>query len=326
MILPVCFESPVETLAKGGRSAVPVLAELCKDPEEHVRILAAEALSNISANDVVSLALTRGLRQPREQLPRGESLDTYALIATGTLKRIGPPAIPALIEALESEDAWVRIVAAWTIAEIGPEAHTLENLKQQNSGGCLEVLSSCIFLDSVRIGSRPRTSPSVTVPILLEFLNSPNRDHWLNAIVSVRYVGPEGSEAARFLPKFISDPDKEIRKEVAKALGRIGADPEITVPALVQLCRDENKHVRLEAAESLGRIRQKADLAVPALVRMLEDQDVRTRRQAATALGEFGQPARDAILPLLGATKDPSIRKEALVALQNIWLFSKACG
>src|SRR5262245_10720202 len=61
------------------------------------------------------------------------------------------------------------------------------------------------------------------------------------------------------------DPDANVRRASAQALGRIGPDPEKTVPALTDALKDKSFDVGLAAVTSLGQYGPEARAAVPAL-------------------------------------------------------------
>lgn len=124
------------------------------------------------------------------------------------------------------------------------------------------------------------------------------------------------------LVKALSDRDKGVREQAAKALGDLGepAVPRLTmlnnhtdwrvryraaealgmihepdsISALLQFLGDEKDHVRYMAAKSLGKLR--AIEAVEPLIRSLKDENEFVRKVAAESLGAIGGgPAREAL-------------------------------
>jgi HEAT repeat protein len=86
-----------QDLVKIGGPAVPELIAALEDTEMRVRVKAAEALGSIKDPRPVE-ALVELFGDPSREL--------WAAVY-GALARIGPPAVPALLEALESSD-WAR--------------------------------------------------------------------------------------------------------------------------------------------------------------------------------------------------------------------------
>jgi len=94
-------DKALRDLVKIGGPAVPELLLALENPEMRVQLAAAEALGSI--------------RDPRAADPLVELLDSPALDLAGAvmqaLARIGPPALPALLEALEKTNSTVRVRA-----------------------------------------------------------------------------------------------------------------------------------------------------------------------------------------------------------------------
>jgi HEAT repeat protein len=92
--------------------------------------------------------------------------------------------------------------------------------------------------------------------------------------------------------------------------------PEQVVPRLTAVLKDPNPELRRTAAQALGKIARKE--AVPALVEALRDSDAGVRRQAAWALGMVGEdavgPERSPLAMLL-FDADAGVREAAAAAL-----------
>lgn len=61
------------------------------------------------------------------------------------------------------------------------------------------------------------------------------------------------------------DSDLDVRRAAAEALGRIGAEPETTVPLLIEALKNKNYPLRMAAANSLGAYGPAAKSALPPL-------------------------------------------------------------
>jgi len=130
----------------------------------------------------------------------------------------------------------------------------------------------------------------------------------------------------------LSDPNPELRRGAAFALGKIGADdadPRNVAEALTHSLRDKDAAVRDFAASGLGdlltalndRNRPFWAKTGAALQKALkEDDEPRVRRSAAFALGAFGAeaaPARDALIAASGDAS-PIVRQNAAWTLGKL--------
>jgi HEAT repeat protein len=84
----------------------------------------------------------------------------------------------------------------------------------------------------------------------------------------------------------MTDRHPAVRCAVAGALGQVGTTAAIM--ALLEAASDADRVVRKQIARALRRIGSKAGPAVLALVRVLEDGDRDVRRLAERALGSIG--------------------------------------
>jgi HEAT repeat protein len=191
-------------------------------------------------------------------------------------------AVPALLKALDDDDALVRTGVARALASI-PHKSAVDPL-----AAALERAAG------TRLGKTETGQEEYKA--LAE------------ALVA------QGREAVPAVSGLLSSSHHNARLWAAWALGRIGG-PEATA-ALAGVLDDRRSDVRQQAAAALGEI---ADPAVAnALIKALSHRDPDTRRAAAAALGRF----RDAhVLPALeGATKDidEGVQRAAIEALAGI--------
>ena len=177
------------------------------------------------------------------------------------LIRIGPPAVPALVAALDSGNETVRWRAARTLGRMGPHA--------EQAVGALEKA----------LADRKRHHPLAIVLALWRITRDPSK--------ALAEAGPA-----------LDDPERRgMAAHVARALGP-AARP--LIPGLVRVAlSDDHWSVRSPAIEALGEIGPGAVEAVPALVTVARGTGSVLRKAAAEALGAIGPPAKDA-LPALG--------------------------
>jgi len=97
--------------AVGTHAAQELLATALDDPDADVRACAAQGLGELRAADAVP-GLARCL---------ADSSPLVSRIAADSLARIGPPAVPDLMVALQAEEVLTRAGAARALSVIQPE-------------------------------------------------------------------------------------------------------------------------------------------------------------------------------------------------------------
>jgi len=132
------------------------------------------------------------------------------------------------------------------------------------------------------------------------------------------------------LARALSDPDVQMRRNVAPALGALGSrwfdgstarvDIRGALPALITALEDPDCSVRVWAAQAVGEVGPDAIQAVPALVVLLRNTDVGSRSSACIALHHIGAGAKPALPALETALRDPSsdVRRFAQLAIVRI--------
>jgi HEAT repeat protein len=188
---------------------------------------------------------------------------------------------PVITQALENENANMRIAAISALEQLGANK---------------EVVSA-----------------------LIQALGDESTDVWQAAYWALKRILPHEELVPTFI-QGLQQEDWRVRLGATKALERLGAEETAkAVPSLTQiLLQDDNANVRLAAASAM-KITQLAQ-TVPAFVQALEDEDVRVRRACAEALGDIGTGASEAVLALVQALEDEdgSVRATAATSLRRI--------
>lgn len=154
---------------------------------------------------------------------------------------------------------------------------------------------------------------AIAVPELTSRVASRQRGYW-HAIEALGHIG---QAAASAVPVLVENLDKDS----VRALGRIGASPELVVPKLVPLLKSKRWQMQQAAAEALGRFAGDATAAKPALLPLLLDENVNTCRAALTALdridGKWPESAEQLLPALRKRLDDPNseLRHEAVRAM-----------
>jgi len=236
--------------------------------------------------------------------------------AADVLRQIGPPAIPALVKALKDSDANVRSFAAYVLGKIGAQAQTalpqLFPLLQDSNAKVRSSAASALE----GIGAEAKTA----LPQLVPLLKDSDANVRSSAASALGKIGAEAKTALPQLVPLLKDSDANVRSSAASALGKIGAEAQTAVPHLVRLLKDSDANVRDSAASALGRIGAEAKTALPQLVPLLQDSDANVRGNAAYVLGKIGAEAKTAVphlVPLL-QDSDANVRSNAASALGRI--------
>lgn len=125
------------------------------------------------------------------------------------------------------------------------------------------------------------------------------------------------SAAVPILVRALDDPDVEIRREAATALGRQGPGAEIAQNSLLErFVSDDDAIVRDAAGIALA---QTGRVAIPVLISFLEQQDDEDLRlRSAVVLGKWGRDANSAAPALKALWEDPQAAVR-LAALDAYW-------
>jgi peptidyl-prolyl cis-trans isomerase A (cyclophilin A) len=191
--------------AKGALSA---LIEVVTDEEAWVRHEAARALVRIGARKRDVPVLVRRL---------GSADHEVAQILAEALAGVGAPAVPALREALSSDDIRIRRRAATALQFAG------------------------------RFGTE-------ALPDLIDLMRHKDAALRKNAAAAVRRIGPWGAEFVPELVDRLRGADEQSRWVAAQVLGLIGPAAREAIPVLKEMRREESERMRDVAAQALRRI------------------------------------------------------------------------
>jgi HEAT repeat protein len=259
------------------------------------------------------------------------------------LAKIGPAALPPLLEMTNDKEAGNRARAAHVLGLFGAQAKPalpalLKLLDDKQAAVRQEAVTA--------LGSLEGNDKLVT-PALMRAAKDPEvgvRRH------AVRALGWVGADAVPVLEVALGDADADVRRGAVGALGRIGAsavtvlrgalrhkdtdvrrlavlglgsiDPETegVVAGLAEAARDKDRLVRRLALSLLDRPGRQISIAVPVLAAALRDSDNQVRWTTAFVLEELGADAADAAPALAEVLADPveQVRHQAVRALRDI--------
>jgi outer membrane protein assembly factor BamB/HEAT repeat protein len=264
---------------------------MAKDPK--VRAMAEAALVKGAG---------RSLPLLRRFLNRGdEDLDlrTFEII-----RRIGPPAIPLLVELLRHEQVSFRRNAADSLIDLAPDTEWI----QLSLRRALRDEDAMVAGDSARaLGALgPKASPSVRA--LVTTLSHEDPYVRVYAAEALASVGPKAGVAAKDLAGALGDPIPGVRWAAAEALANIGPSAYSAVPQLIKALQDEYLYVRICAAGALGNLGPKAQMAREAL--RVAANDPALRIEAEWALNritgvESREPVVSPVVPVPSVAPQP---------------------
>ncbi len=214
------------------------------------------------------------------QLLVPEHADLHA-VTFQIIQRIGPPAIPLLVELLRHEWISIRRGAISALIDMAPDTETIQL-------GLRRALGDA---DSMVAGDAAR---------------------------ALGALGPRATPSVGALVQTLSHKDPYVRVYAAEALASIGPSAASATHALATALGDSAPGVRWAACEALASIGPPAQAAVPQLIEALKDEFLYVRIFAAGALGSMGPAAQSAREALRAAAVDPALRDEAELALSRI--------
>jgi outer membrane protein assembly factor BamB len=212
--------------------------------------------------------LRRFLNRPNEDL----HVVTFEII-----QRIGPPAIPLLVDLLRDERTSMRRSAVNELIDLAPHTEWIQPALRRALGD----EDSTVAGDAARaLGALGhRASPSVAA--LVKTLSHDDPYVRIYAAEALASIGPKAAAATGDLARAVSDPTPGVRWAACEALAGIGAAAAAAVPQLIEALEDEFLYVRIFAAGALGSIGPKAQTAREALRAAANDPALRSEAEWA---------------------------------------------
>ena len=243
------------------------------------RLLAHDPKMRAAAQDALVQGAQRSLPLLRRFLsPEHEDLHA---VTFEIIRRIGPPAIPLLVDLLRHEWESIRRSAVDVLIDFAPHTEWIQ-------------------------------------PALRRALSDEDAMVAGDAARALGALGKRASPSVGALVKTLSHDNPYVRIYAAEALASIGPSAATATSALAEALSDPTPGVRWAACEALASIGPAAQSAVPQLIESLEDEFLYVRIFAAGALGSIGPRAQSAQEALKAAANDPALRTEAEWALSRI--------
>lgn len=218
--------------------------------------------------------------------------------------------LPAILDALKSSDAKVRVAAADILTLVKSDQKDV----LQPLAALLKDTEVSVRLAGVR--ALGLVTPKVAaVGALRDALRDDKPVVRTAAVEQLGQIGAPAVEAVPQLVAALNDPDRGCANRAAQALGSI-KEKKLSVPALVAALKSDNDAVWGSAASALGYIGEEA-LSVPALADALANP--RITSSAVNALGRYGDRAKSAAPALIAVVRGGGVNSDhALTALFRV--------
>lgn len=228
----------------------------------------------------------------------------------GNMGAAARDAVPALAKALHDVDEDVRKSASRALAKVGPAAMPI----------LIEELKHSHFQFSKRAAfslSLMGPEAAEAVPALMGCLKSSDTEVRAMATHALAEIGPAAAEAAPGLTGLLGDHSREVKKQAHAALARIGPH---ALPALRAALKSNDPAIRRAAADLLALRQAEAKSAATDLLPLLKDKQAAVRRSAARALSAIGKGGREVVEAVIPLAKDADaqVRAAAAAALAEI--------
>jgi HEAT repeat protein/outer membrane protein assembly factor BamB len=216
------------------------------------------------------------------------------------IQRIGPPAIPMLVDLLRHESVSIRRNAVNELIDLVPHTEWIQPALRR----ALRDEDSTVAGDAARaLGALGvRASPSVRA--LAKTLLHENPYVRIYAAEALASIGPKAVPATNELARALDDPIPGVRWAACEALASIGPGAHSAVPELIEALKDEFLYVRIFAAGALGSIGPKARTASEALRAAANEPTLRSEAEWALTRITGGESVEPVVSPLAPA---PSI-------------------
>ena len=193
--------------------------------------------------------------------------------------------IPALGEALDDHDAFVRELALQLLGELGNAVEPvlpkmIEALRDPD-----RMVRAAAVTPVAGFGEKARQA----VPILLEWIEQPDELIRVHALENIPRMDP--SKSKEMLELLIAEAEQDGKGQVAAIMALGGLGELAAVPVLKQLLDDDTAVIRLLAAEAIHFITGDIMDSIRVATEMLDDPEWEVRYMAEEHLEQWqGRP------------------------------------
>ncbi len=312
---PALVVPALHTLAEFGEKALPFLKQLLQN--DKACYWACVVLADMGPKAAETVPLVAKLlehKQPEHRL--------QALLA---LAAIGPAAktvVPKIVQLLEQDSQTaVKYAAAYALGKIGDRQGGLEPLTKVFKSTNDEQLRIIAAWSLLQLGPKDKQLVTAARMTILKGLNSSKQQVRATAVRALVELKPgEEKMSSEEIDEFVKAMQSAPPQVVGAVLDGLAAKGEVVLPALRRALTDQR--LRVYAVRVIQRMGPKAASLVPQLLKLLQDPqtDESLRREIHFALGRIGEAAAPAVPELLSALKAASddLRYSACYALGKI--------
>ncbi len=259
--------------------------------------------NRLRANDpkvraTAEAALVQGERRSLPLLRRflNPGHEDLHVVTFEILQRIGPPAMPLLVDLLRHESDSIRRRTLDELIDLAPHTESIQPALRR----ALRDEDSVVAGDAARALGALGQKASPSVGALVDTLSHEDPYVRVYAAEALASIGPNAATATNALAEALGDPIPGVRWAACEALASIGPAAEPAVPQLIEALEDEFLYVRIFAAGALGSIGTKAPSAREALRKAANDPVLRDEAEWALsriAGVKSGEPVASHVVP-----------------------------
>jgi outer membrane protein assembly factor BamB len=213
------------------------------------------------------------------------------------IRRIGPPAMPLMVDLLQHEWESIRRDVADALIDLAPQTESIQPALRQ----ALRDDDAMVAGDAARALGALGHLAGPSVDALVTTLSHENAYVRIYAAEALASIGPGAARATNALSEALSDPVPGVRWAACEALSSIGPAAQSAVPHLIEALKDEFLYVRIFAAGALGSIGPKAHPAREALKAAANDPALRSEAEWALSRIAGGKPGAPVASPAVPA-------------------------
>lgn len=310
----------IEAIVERGGAAAPLLNEALKQPE--TAYLAASAIEEIGPDAKATVpGLTELLTKTKHSqllirallalasigpdahsaapqivpLLKWASDDTVPVAAAYALGSIGAKNADAELKAaVNSDNAFLQMTAAWALAKIHPEDQQLMKQAVAQLTQRLSHSDPMMRTAAAKCLESLQAPPELVAPALIALANDPDPEVVENVVSA---LASRGEAVVPRAAKALNNP--ELRDLAVKVIARVGPKAGAAVGPLVEAAADADPDFRADIHVALGAIGPEAGPGAEMLVEGLASEDERVRHSALFALRQIGPSAAKAAPKLI---------------------------
>jgi HEAT repeat protein len=309
----------IEHIGPDAAATVPALAELL-GKTRHSQLLIQALLALASIGPAAESAAPKIL--PLLDMPNDATVPVAAAYALGSIGAKNADA--ALRRAAKKDNAFLQMIAAWSIAKLHPDDEAAQKAAIEKLTQGLKNSDPGIRTAAAKSLQMLKAPPEMVAPALIAMVNDPDpeaQEHAISAVASLgesvvpravnalqnpqlrgpaarvlAQLGPKAAGAVQPLIDAAKDGDPQFRAEINFALAAIGAAAAPAAEMLAESVANNDPHIRESALYALREIGPGAKAAGPALVKRMQADDSFDAMAAAWALSRIA-PNDSAIAP-----------------------------